>query len=285
MNNEQLVARIRAGEDEADNMLQLWEHNKGFIAKMAQKYSAVAEMDDLRQEGYIGLCEAVRHYESDRGTKFISYAAFWIKLAMRRYAANCRAIRLPENAQNEVSEYKKIVNEYRKNYGIEPTERELKAFLGVDAQKLESIRKNAQIGQIRSLNEPMGEGGDSELGDSIPSNKDIEADTIHRLDFENMKRELWLAVDNLPREQAAILRMRFEEEKTFRASGEDMGLSVEAVRQIQNKAIRALRLPGRSRKFRGYYEEYLEAFCYRHVGLESFKSSWTSEVEREVLGS
>ena len=190
MNNEQLVARIRAGEDEADNMLKLWCQNRGFIVKMAQKYSVAAEMDDLQQEGYIGLCEAVRHYESDRGTKFINYAAFWIKLAMRRYAANCRAIRLPENAQNEVSEYKKIVNEYRKSYGIEPTEREVMAFLGVDAQKLETIRKNAQIGQIRSLSESMGEDGDSELGDFIPSNEDVEADTVRRLDFESMKLSL-----------------------------------------------------------------------------------------------
>ena len=57
---EQLVALIRAGENEADNMLKLWNRNKGFVFKTAKKYSGYAEMDDLMQEGYLGLCEAVR---------------------------------------------------------------------------------------------------------------------------------------------------------------------------------------------------------------------------------
>ena len=58
MDNEQLVARIQSGQDEAENMLQLWQQNRGFITMMARKYASLAEMEDLEQEGYIGLCEA-----------------------------------------------------------------------------------------------------------------------------------------------------------------------------------------------------------------------------------
>ena len=76
--NEQLVTLIRAGEDPAGNMLKLWEQNKGFIAKMARKYSGYAEMDDLMQEGYLALNEAVEHY-ADKGAAFLTYAAFWIR--------------------------------------------------------------------------------------------------------------------------------------------------------------------------------------------------------------
>ena len=76
MDNEQLVPRIQAGDNEAENMLQLWKQNKGFIAMIARRYSAGAEMEDLEQEGYIALCEAVQHYDPTRGLSFISYAAF-----------------------------------------------------------------------------------------------------------------------------------------------------------------------------------------------------------------
>lgn len=67
MTNEQLVIRVKAGEDTAGNMLKLWQQNKGFIAKMAKKYQGYAEMDDLMQEGYIALCEAVRQYDPEQG--------------------------------------------------------------------------------------------------------------------------------------------------------------------------------------------------------------------------
>ncbi len=84
MDNEQLVARIQAGEDVAGNMLKLYDQNRGFLTSMAKKYQGLAEMDDLLQEGYIGLSEAVDHFDADRGVSFIHYAAFWIRPGMRR---------------------------------------------------------------------------------------------------------------------------------------------------------------------------------------------------------
>lgn len=96
MTNEQLVARIQAGENEATNMLELWQKNKGFIYKMATKFQAYAEIKDLLQEGYLGLCVAVQHYETIEGVSFIHYAAFWIKHVMRRYIDNCcSVVRIP----------------------------------------------------------------------------------------------------------------------------------------------------------------------------------------------
>ena len=83
MSNEQLVIRIRAGEDTAANMLQLWKQNQRFIGMIAVKYSGYAEMDDLKQEGYLALCEAVRHYNPDQGVPFINYAAFYINDILR----------------------------------------------------------------------------------------------------------------------------------------------------------------------------------------------------------
>lgn len=112
MDNEQLVARIRAGVDTADNMLILYEQNHGFIHKMALKYSGYAEIEDLKQEAYIGLCAAVEHYDEDKGVAFISYAGFWIKQTMQRYIDNCGGVvRLPVHAREWIAKYKKILRE------------------------------------------------------------------------------------------------------------------------------------------------------------------------------
>lgn len=281
--NEQLVARIRAGEDEAGNMLQLWQQNQGFIRKLAMKYSAYAELDDLKQEGYIGLCEAVRHYDQERGMQFISYAAFWIRNGMRRYVANCNMIRIPEHARSEIGEYKKILSEFRKYYGKEPTDREMRALLLVDAEKLEDIKKNARMGKIRSLSEPIGEEDDYTLGDSVASGENMEEDAIRRLDRERMSRQIWIEVDRLPENQAAVIRWRFLHGKTMRETGEEMGSSLEEARKLHDKALRTLRLPKKIGRFRSYHEAYLTAASIRHVGIQSFNRTWTSEVEREAL--
>lgn len=141
--NEQLVALIQAHVDEAENMLALWQQNKKFIYKMAMKYQSYAEIDDLNQEGYIGLCEAVRHYDQAYCASFIHYAAFWIQQVMCRYIANCcSCVRVPEGVRNEVQQYKKILTEYRKYYGKEPTNREMRAFLGISDKELQSIKEN-----------------------------------------------------------------------------------------------------------------------------------------------
>ena len=112
MDNDQLVARIRSGVDTADNMLILYEQNHGFIHKMALKYSGYAEIEDLKQEAYIGLCAAVEHYDEDKGVAFISYAGFWIKQTMQRYIDNCGGVvRLPVHAREWIAKYKKILRE------------------------------------------------------------------------------------------------------------------------------------------------------------------------------
>lgn len=284
MNNEQLVARIMAGENEAENMLQLWKQNKGFIAMIARRYSAGAEMEDLEQEGYIALCEAARHYESDRGASFISYAAFWIKRRMRICADNNRTVRLSFNAGDEVRQYQKIMREYRQEYGCDPSDRELCGFLYVSREKLDQIRKAAQMGNIRSLDESVqGMDGDISIGDTVASSEDMEEDTIREIDKERMKRELWLAVDQLPGDLPAAVRLRYENGLTLEKTGQALGVNRERARQLESKAMRILRQPHRCTRFRGYFEEYLSAAPIHHVGVSRFQTTWTSEVEREAL--
>ena len=284
MNNEQLVARIQGGDNEAENMFQLWKQNKGFIAMIARRYSAGAEIEDLEQEGYIALCEAVQHYDPGRGMSFISYAAFWIKRRMRICADNSRTVRLSFNAGDEVRQYQKIMREYRQEYGCDPSDWELCGFLYVSREKLNQIRNAAQMGNIRSLDEPVqGMDGDINIGDTVASGEDMEEDTIREIDKERMKRELWLAVDQLPGDLPAAVRLRYENGLTLEKTGQTLGVNRERARQLESKAMRILRQPHRCRTFRAYFEEYLSAAPIHHVGVRRFNETWTSEVEREAL--
>lgn len=287
MLNEQLAARIQAGIDEAENMLQLWQQNEPFIRMMGRRFAGQgkAELDDLMQEGYIALCEAVRHFDSEQAVPFINYAAFWIKQGMKRYIENCcGTVRIPTHARDWVRRYGKIVAEYCKYYGSDPEDDVLCALLNISREKLQAVRKSAHMGKICSLNEPLGqEDGDLNMEEFIASEEDLEGETVRRLDYQNMKEMLWEAVEGLEEKQAEVIRCRFLDHKTLRETGELIGITKDAVVHQQNNALRLLGQPGRCRKYRGYYEEYLAASCYHHVGLEAFSRTWTSEVEREAM--
>lgn len=285
MTNEQLVARIRAGEDEADNMLQLWQQNRGFVYKMAMKYQGYAEIDDLMQEGYLGLCEAACQYDPDQGATFIHYAAFWIQQTLQRYIDNCgNVVRLPVHALEDIRKYNRAVRQYKQYYGCEPSERALCAMLGVGREKLHTIRESARMGQIDSLSRVIGgEDEDITIADTVASDDDMEEDVIRELDRETMQREVWIAVDQLPDNLPEVIKYRYRDGMTLEQTGQKLGVNRSYVSNLERKAFRMLRTERRGGKFRRYCEEYLSAAPIHHVGVESFKRTWMSEVEWDAL--
>lgn len=98
-----------------------------------------------------------------------------------------------------------------------------------------------------------------------------------------MKRELWLAVDQLPGDLPAAVRLRYENGLTLEKTGQTLGVNRERARQLESKAMRILRQPHRCRTFRAYFEEYLSAAPIHHVGVQRYLETWESEVEREAL--
>ena len=285
MSNEQLVYRIKAGEDTANNMLRLWEQNQRFIGMIAVKYSGYAEMDDLKQEGYLALCEAVRHYNSDQAVPFINYAAFYIRQGMQRYIENFGScIRIPVHRQQSVKKYKKIVAEYQKKYGVSPSDAEIRSLMGVSREVLDNIKESAVMGRIESLSKPVNESEDTFLEDMIVSGEDVEDEVDKKVDRERMNRELWEMVETLPSDQSQVIKSRFIDGNTLREIGQKQGKSIERIRQRETKALKTMRAPRRCRTLRGYYEVYLSAAPIHHVGVRQFQRTWESEVERAVLG-
>ena len=284
MTNEQIILRIQTGDNVAENMLQLWKQNKGFIAMIAKKYSQYAETEDLEQEGYIALCNAVQGYQHEQGMSFINYAAFYMHRQFERCANNNRSVPLPFGASGNLYKYKKIYAQFLKTYQRKPTDREMQNFLGVNNGTFASIKSALYSCNTESIEKPVaGEEEELTLGDMIASPTNIEEDCIERLDREAMGRELWIAVDQLPGDCPVVIRKRYKERFTMKEVGEDLQVSVEKVREVERRAMRLLRLPNRCGKFRRYYEEYLAAAPVIRVGIQSFNRTWMSATELAAI--
>ena len=284
MTNEQLVIRIKAGIDVADNMLQLWEQNRGFVATIARKFCGYAEMDDLMQEGYLGLCKAVDAYDPDADVPFVNYAAYWLQQNMQRYVMNCGCnVRIPVQANVRARKYLKLCDAYEAKYGRKPTDRELERALGVSWNVLQDVKKTAAMLQIGSLDVPAGESEDASLYDILPGQEDVEEAVTDRIQEEQLRETLWGMVDELPGQQSTVIRMRYQEGATLKETGEAAGLSVEQTRQLQNKALRSLREPRRAKKLAPFLDEEIRSMAFVGNGAEHFNRTWTSSTERAAI--
>lgn len=285
MENEQLVARIRAGEDVAENMSLLYVRNKGMIAKMAGKYQGRAELDDLMQEGYIGLCSAVDAYDSEGGASFLHYALFWVRQAMQRYLENCGScIRIPASQLYKVRKYEKLKRQYLQEFGREPQDWELCRLLEVSYSALQQLKKNAEYGRIQSLDIYVGEDGETPLVDLVPDSRNDYEEVLDQIEQEQLQATIWPLVDSLPDQQAQVIRMRYQEDATLRETGKRIGVTTEGVRTIQNTALRELRKPSRSNLLRPFlYDERVRSAGMKGTGAHRFNETWTSATEREAL--
>ena len=285
MTNEQLAIRIKAGIDVADNMLQLWQQNRGFIHKIVNQYKAYAEEEDLEQEGYLGLSAAVDHYNPDEVVPFIHYASFWIKKYIARYIRGNGTVRLPEFMQGRIREYNKMVRKWQQNYHRKPTDEEICHFLGLNWEMLENLQKAAQMVQIGSLDVPVGEEGDCSMYDLLPSAIDEEEQTIEKIQHEQLCAVLWPLVDALPGQQPQVIRARYQERRTLADIAKEKGVTPEAIRKQEAKGLRELRKPSKSKLLRPFLPEddSIYSRALQGNGVGSFNRTWTSSTERVAL--
>ena len=280
MTNEELVTAIRAGDNVTGNMALLYQQNEGFISKLALKYSGYAEYDDLMQEAYFGLCDAVWHYDPVVGVKFLTYAGHWLKQAMHRYTQNEGVIGISEGKRQQVKKYKQMVAMFYQKYGREPEDAELRYLLRLSRKQLESLKTAAAI-SICGLDSPTVD--DMTVGDTLAADTDIERDVLDRVQQEELEAVIWPLVDTLPDNEGPVIRMRYQENKTLQEVGEAYGCSIEYVRNLQNKALRDLRRPSRSNILKPFLEEQALCMAMSGNGVGAFNRTWTSSTERAAL--
>ena len=288
MTNEELVIRIKAGIDPAENILTLYNQVKAFIHTIAWKHRGQEEVEDLEQEGYLALYDAIDGYDPEAGCKFLTYAEYWISQRIMRYIErNSSCLRLSFQSQARLRQYKRFCDSFLKEHGREPSEEETAAQMGLSIDQVRDIHRNACVANLGSLDAPV-KGYEEEgftLGDSVPSGEDMEGNMLDRLQHEQLKTVLWECVDSLHGRQPEVIRKQYQDNMTMAEIAREYGVSCEAIRQDQAKALRELRKPKRSDRLRPFLpdDERIYSMGLSGNGVERFNQTWTSSTERTVL--
>jgi RNA polymerase primary sigma factor len=249
----QLARKASMGDARAK--AKLIEANLRFVVLIAKKYrNQGLPLEDLINEGNIGLMKAVERFEPDRGYRFLSYAVWWIRQSiLKALYEQSRMIRLPAHTISELREMEKQREQYRKTYGMKPDLAELARIMHVDEAYLEELINFSQ--NIASLEAPIeSDEGSSELGDLLADKASAETDEATM--SESLKNELSTVLQRLSPREAGILCDRFglngHRPKTLAEISDEMHIAKERVRQLEKRAIRKLRHSTNVRHLRSY---------------------------------
>jgi RNA polymerase primary sigma factor len=254
---DDLVGKGRAARD------HLTSANLRLVVANAKKYmNRGLGFLDLIQEGNAGLMRAVEKFEWQRGFKFSTYATWWIRQAIQRGLADqSRTIRIPVHMVETMQRVTRTTRELTLSLGREPTAEEIAAELSKDprmaitAEKVEEVRRYGR--NPISLETPVGEEGDTELGQLIEDPDAVRPDEV--VANQLLREQVAKVLDSLEGREERVLRLRFGlddgQPRTLEEVGKEFGLTRERIRQIESHALRKLRHPSRSRKLREFVTE------------------------------
>jgi len=250
---------VRMGLDARE---QLTSANLRLVVSIAKKYIGRGmSFLDLLQEGNIGLIRAVEKFDYEKGFKFSTYAHWWIRQAITRAIADqARTIRIPVHMVEAINRLRRVSRSLLQELGREPTVEEIAEAMSrgqevvVTPEKVREIIKASQ--QALSLETPIGEEGDSHLGDFIEDRAALAP--AEAAATQLLKEQVAAVLNSLTGRERRVLQLRFGLEdgraRTLEEVGKEFNLTRERIRQIEGTALRKLRHPSRSRKLRDYLE-------------------------------
>ncbi len=236
-----LAARIKVGDRKArEHMIKA---NLRLVVKIAHDYENYGlPLLDLINEGNIGLMKAVERFDPSKGGKLSTYAAWWIKQAIKRALANQgKTIRLPVHLVDKISRMRRVSTQLEDIFGREPTDEELAEELGITTARVTQWRSAA----IRpaQLDAPVGDDDSNSLKDIVPDEK--QTTPYRELEDKTVRDMLEKMIDTLDTREQNILRKRFGydggEGLTLEEIGQEYGVTRERIRQIEAVALKKLR--------------------------------------------
>ncbi len=246
-----LEQQVQAGEEARKKLTRA---NSRLVISMAKKYVGQGvPFLDLIQEGNMGLMKAVEKFDHRRGHKFSTYATWWIRQSITRAIADQgRTIRVPVHMNDRIRRLYRVSRRLEQELGREPSVEELAEEMGLAPEKVERIIEISQ--RPLSLEKPVGEEKDSELGEFIEA-QDVP-DPDDEATLELLREDIEELLTSLTPREARVLELRYGlidgHSYTLKEVGEKFGLTRERIRQIENEALQRLRHPQRSRKLRDY---------------------------------
>lgn len=237
----ELAERIKKGDREARN--RMISANLRLVVKIAYDYNSFGlPLLDLISEGNIGLIKAVERFDPSKGGKLSTYAAWWIKQAIKRALANqSKTIRLPVHLVDKISKMRQVTSKLAEDLDREPTDEEIAYEMGIPVNRVAHLKSVST--RPSSLDAPVGEDGDTNFGELIGD--DMQLTPLENLQQKTVQSDIQETIDLLEPRESEIIRLRFgldgNHPLTLEEVGEKFDITRERVRQIQTIALHKMR--------------------------------------------